>query len=138
MDQEQQPASPGRDPRHRLEREHGGEVHGGEVEEIEDDGAASVGDAIDLALQEDDGVAIERADQGEPVHPIAAVADHGEPHTIRLNGEAFHLIREEARRTNTKMVDVAMSLLSSYRLLPGREESSPSQEFARPADQEDR
>jgi response regulator NasT len=52
--------------------------------------------------------------------------------------QAFHLIREEARRTNAKMVDVAMSILSSYRLLPGREGSSSSDEFARPADEGDR
>ena len=52
--------------------------------------------------------------------------------------QAFHLIREEARRTNAKMVDIATSILSSYRLLPGREGSSSSEEFARPADQEDR
>jgi hypothetical protein len=86
MDEEQQTASLGRAPRHRLEDSHGVEVHGGEIEEIEDDGPARMGDAIDLALQEGDGVAIERADQGEPVHPIATVADHGEPHAIRLDG----------------------------------------------------
>jgi AmiR/NasT family two-component response regulator len=49
--------------------------------------------------------------------------------------QAFHLIREEARRTNAKMVDVALSILASYRLLPGREGSSSSEEFARPADE---
>jgi AmiR/NasT family two-component response regulator len=31
--------------------------------------------------------------------------------------QAFHLIREEARRSNTKMVDVAASILASHRLL---------------------
>jgi AmiR/NasT family two-component response regulator len=51
--------------------------------------------------------------------------------------QAFHLIREEARRTNAKMVDVAMSILASHRLLPGGRESSPSGEFAGPADEGD-
>jgi AmiR/NasT family two-component response regulator len=51
---------------------------------------------------------------------------------------AFHLIREEARRSNAKMVDVAMSILASYRLLPGGKEPSASGEFARPLDEGDR
>jgi response regulator NasT len=52
--------------------------------------------------------------------------------------QAFRLIREEARRTNTKMVDVATSILASYRLLPGREEPSSSEEFVRRPDEGDR
>jgi AmiR/NasT family two-component response regulator len=32
---------------------------------------------------------------------------------------AFHLLRDQARRTNKKMVDVAEAVLSSQRLLPG-------------------
>jgi AmiR/NasT family two-component response regulator len=51
---------------------------------------------------------------------------------------AFHLIRDEARRTNAKMVDVAMSILASHRLLPAARETSSSEEFARPADEGDR
>ena len=39
--------------------------------------------------------------------------------------QAFHLIREESRRTNTKMVDVAMSLLASHRLLSSGASSPP-------------
>ena len=35
--------------------------------------------------------------------------------------EAFNLLRDEARRTQRKLVDVADSVLSSYRLLPRRE-----------------
>ncbi len=38
--------------------------------------------------------------------------------------QAFRLIREEARRTNTKMVDVAMSILASHRLLSSGASSS--------------
>jgi hypothetical protein len=52
--------------------------------------------------------------------------------------QAFHLIREESRRTNTKMVDVAMSILASHRLLPGAKESSSSAEYGQPADEGDR
>jgi AmiR/NasT family two-component response regulator len=37
--------------------------------------------------------------------------------------DAFHLLREQARRTNRKMVDVARSVLESHRLLSG--ESAP-------------
>jgi AmiR/NasT family two-component response regulator len=51
---------------------------------------------------------------------------------------AFHLIREEARRSNAKMVDVAMSILASYRLLPGGKEPSAAGEFARPVEEGDR
>ena len=32
--------------------------------------------------------------------------------------QAFHMLREQARRTNRKIVDVAEALLSSHRLLP--------------------
>jgi response regulator NasT len=39
--------------------------------------------------------------------------------------QAFHLIREEARRTNTKMVDIATSLLASHRLLSSGASSPP-------------
>ena len=39
--------------------------------------------------------------------------------------EAFRLLREQARRTNRKIVDVAASVLESHRLLPsGREQTS--------------
>ena len=39
--------------------------------------------------------------------------------------EAFRLLREQARRTNRKIVDVAASVLESHRLLPsGRERTS--------------
>jgi AmiR/NasT family two-component response regulator len=38
---------------------------------------------------------------------------------------AFHMIRDEARRTNTKMVDVAASLLASHRLLSSGATSPP-------------
>ena len=47
---------------------------------------------------------------------------------------AFVLLREQARRSNTKMVDVAALLLASHRLLSGEREPAPSgdQHGARP------
>ena len=47
-----------------------------------------------------------------------------ERHTLDEQ-EAFRLLREQARRTNRKIVDVAASVLESHRLLPsGRERTS--------------
>lgn len=39
--------------------------------------------------------------------------------------QAFHLLREHARRTNKKVVDVARSILESHQLLSKGEETSP-------------
>ncbi|HEX5937978.1 MAG TPA: ANTAR domain-containing protein [Actinomycetota bacterium] len=50
--------------------------------------------------------------------------------------QAFHLIREEARRTNAKMVDVAASILGSYRLLSGGAASTPAQREAQSRESE--
>jgi response regulator NasT len=33
--------------------------------------------------------------------------------------EAFNMLRDHARRTNRKMVDVAEEIVSTHRLLPG-------------------
>src|SRR5437667_7685875 len=40
--------------------------------------------------------------------------------------EAFHLLRQHARRTNHKIVDVAEAVLASHQLLPAKEKSSAS------------
>jgi response regulator NasT len=34
-------------------------------------------------------------------------------------GEAFSMLREQSRRTNRKLVDVADAIVASHRLLPG-------------------
>src|SRR5437764_14751322 len=39
--------------------------------------------------------------------------------------EAFNLLREHARRTNRKIVDVAEAVTATHRLLPARERPSP-------------
>ena len=51
--------------------------------------------------------------------------------------EAFHLLREHARRTNRKIADVAESILASHRLLPSGKERRPPDEgsFPRPDDE---
>ena len=52
--------------------------------------------------------------------------------------QAFVLLREQARRTNTKMVDVAASLLASHRLLSGERAPAPSgEELLTPRDDVD-
>jgi AmiR/NasT family two-component response regulator len=43
---------------------------------------------------------------------------------------AFQLLRGEARRTNSKIVDVAESILASHRLLPGGKDVTPVEEGA--------
>jgi AmiR/NasT family two-component response regulator len=40
--------------------------------------------------------------------------------------EAFNLLRQHARRTNRKIVDVAEAVLATHRLLPASEKFSPS------------
>jgi response regulator NasT len=47
---------------------------------------------------------------------------------------AFQLIREQARRTNTKMVDVAASILTSHRLLSGARKPERPEELPSPDD----
>jgi hypothetical protein len=48
------------------------------------------------------------------------------------------LLREQARRTNTKMVDLAASLLASHRLLSGERAPAPSgEELLTPRDDVD-
>jgi AmiR/NasT family two-component response regulator len=42
--------------------------------------------------------------------------------------QAFHLLREQARRTNRKIVDVAGSVLASHRLLPSGRAPAPVDE----------
>jgi len=39
--------------------------------------------------------------------------------------DAFHLLRDQARRTNRKIVDVAESVLASHRLLPSGNQPAP-------------
>jgi hypothetical protein len=48
--------------------------------------------------------------------------------------QAFHLLREHARRTNRKIADVAEAVLASHRLLSGGKEPMPLDEgsFLRP------
>jgi response regulator NasT len=41
---------------------------------------------------------------------------------------AFHMLRDHARRTNRKIVDVAESVVASHRLLPGGREAVPVDE----------
>ena len=38
--------------------------------------------------------------------------------------EAFNMLRDHARRTNRKMVDVAEEIVSTHRLLPGARPSA--------------
>src|SRR5205814_514678 len=40
--------------------------------------------------------------------------------------EAFHLLRQQARRTNRKIVDVAEAVLASHRLLPSADNPTHS------------
>jgi response regulator NasT len=61
-----------------------------------------------------------------------------ERHAVDEQG-AFRMLREHARRTNRKIVDVAESILASHLLLPGGEEPIPLDEalFARRERRED-
>ena len=49
---------------------------------------------------------------------------------------AFHLLREQARRTNRKMVDVASSVLESHRLLSSRAEPAATDDALSPREGE--
>jgi AmiR/NasT family two-component response regulator len=48
--------------------------------------------------------------------------------------QAFHMLRDQARRTNRKIVDVAESVLASHRLLPGGNDPTRERPFARDDD----
>jgi len=51
--------------------------------------------------------------------------------------QAFHLLRDHARRTNRKIADVAEAVLASHRLLPSGNEPMPLDERSFPRTDED-
>jgi AmiR/NasT family two-component response regulator len=84
--------------------------HGGDLEEMQS--------SMDVALQR---FAEYHALEG--AFGRRAVTERAKGILMERHGideqQAFVLLREQARRTNTKMVDVAASLLASHRLLSG-------------------
>jgi AmiR/NasT family two-component response regulator len=98
-------------------------AHGGDLEEMQS--------SMDVALQR---FAEYHALEG--AFGRRAVTERAKGILMERHGideqRAFVLLREQARRTNTKMVDVAASLLASHRLLSGEREPAPSGEERRP------
>jgi AmiR/NasT family two-component response regulator len=94
-------------------------AHGGDLEEMQS--------SMDVALQR---FAEYHALEG--AFGRRAVTERAKGILMERHGideqQAFVLLREQARRTNTKMVDVAASLLASHRLLSGEREPAPSPE----------
>ncbi len=91
-------------------------AHGGDVQELQS--------SMDIALER---FAEYHALEG--AFGRRAVSERAKGILMERHGideqHAFQLMREHARRTNRKIVDVAESILASHRLLPGGAEPSP-------------